>query len=62
VMSSLKDFQRATVKKIDSLFRAGKRRVLVADEVGLGKTMIAKGVIQKRQNFVTLKNTTTCLK
>jgi len=47
VMSSLKDFQRATVEKIDSLFRAGKRRVLVADEVGLGKTMIAKGVVSK---------------
>ena len=47
VMSSLKDFQRATVEKIESLFRAGKRRVLVADEVGLGKTMIAKGVISK---------------
>jgi len=47
VMSSLKDFQRATVEKIDSLFREGKRRVLVADEVGLGKTMIAKGVISK---------------
>lgn len=47
VMSSLKDFQRATVEKIESMFRAGKRRVLVADEVGLGKTMIAKGVISK---------------
>lgn len=47
VMSSLKDFQRATVEKIESLFRAGIRRMLVADEVGLGKTMIAKGVISK---------------
>lgn len=47
VMSSLKDFQRATVEKIQSLFLSGRRRVLVADEVGLGKTMIAKGVISK---------------
>lgn len=47
VMGQLKDFQRATVERIDELFRNGQNRVLVADEVGLGKTMIAKGVIAK---------------
>jgi len=47
VMSGLKDFQRATVERIDYLFRNGQDRVLVADEVGMGKTMIAKGVIAK---------------
>lgn len=46
-MASLKDFQCATVEKIDELFRSGQNRVLVADEVGLGKTLIARGVIAK---------------
>lgn len=46
-MNGLKDFQRATVERIDSLFRNGQKRVLVADEVGLGKTLIARGVIAK---------------
>lgn len=47
IMSELKDFQRKTVERIDTLFRNGQDRVLVADEVGLGKTMIAKGVLSK---------------
>lgn len=46
-LSGLKDFQRATVNRIDCLFRKGQNRVLVADEVGLGKTLVAKGVIAK---------------
>lgn len=46
-MDELKDFQRATVDRIDALFRSGQHRVLVADEVGLGKTLIAKGAIAK---------------
>lgn len=40
-------FQRATIDAIDRLFRTGQRRVLVADEVGLGKTLVARGVIAK---------------
>ncbi len=40
-------FQRATIEAIDRLFRTGQRRVLVADEVGLGKTLVARGVIAK---------------
>jgi hypothetical protein len=46
-MKGLKDFQRATVERIAHLFRSGQKRVLVADEVGLGKTLIARGVIVK---------------
>lgn len=46
-LSGLKDFQKATVNRIDCLFRKGQNRVLVADEVGLGKTLVAKGVIAK---------------
>jgi hypothetical protein len=47
ILSGLKDFQRATVERIFSLFTGGRSRVLVADEVGLGKTLIARGVIAK---------------
>lgn len=47
VMDGLKDFQRETVNHIHSLFKKGQNRVLVADEVGLGKTWVAKGVIAK---------------
>lgn len=43
----LKDFQKATVERIAYLFKHQQHRVLVADEVGLGKTLIAKGVIAK---------------
>ena len=46
-MNVLKDFQRATVERIDTLFRNGQGRILVADEVGMGKTLIARGVIVK---------------
>jgi len=50
VLSTLKDFQRDTV---DYAFQRlwtdadWTKRFLVADEVGLGKTMVAKGVIAK---------------
>jgi len=45
----LKDFQRATVDVVyDNLFKNGQQRMLVADEVGLGKTIVAKGVIARR--------------
>lgn len=46
-MAQLKDFQCATVERIDELFRSGQNRVLIADEVGLGKTLIARGAIVK---------------
>ena len=46
-LESLKDFQRATVSRIVQLFDDPEHshRILVADEVGLGKTVVAKGVI-----------------
>ncbi|WP_107771030.1 C-terminal helicase domain-containing protein [Nocardioides sediminis] len=48
-LKGLKDFQRATVDYIDERLWGGDatRRFLVADEVGLGKTLIARGVIAK---------------
>jgi hypothetical protein len=47
VMAPLKDFQRRTVDyAFERLFcdGNGSRRFLVADEVGLGKTLVARGV------------------
>ena len=49
-LSPLKDFQRRTVDYVfDRLYENddGTRRFLVADEVGLGKTMVARGVIAR---------------
>ncbi len=44
----LKDFQKATVDVVyDRLFVQGQSRMLVADEVGLGKTIVAKGIIAR---------------
>ena len=51
-LNGLKDFQRATVDRVDFLFRNGQNRVLVADEVGMGKTLIARGTIVKTARFV----------
>jgi len=51
ILSELKDFQRATTERCFDLFISGQRRVLVADEVGLGKTLIARGVIAKLANY-----------
>lgn len=47
IMGGLKDFQKATVERIDYLYKHHQHRVLVSDEVGLGKTLIARGVIAK---------------
>jgi len=48
-LQGLKDFQRETVDYVFErlFFPEGSGRFLVADEVGLGKTLIAKGVIAK---------------
>ena len=50
VLSELKDFQRRTVNYVfHRLFHRSDpaRRFLIADEVWLGKTLVAKGVIAK---------------
>ncbi len=49
VLAGLKDFQRATVEHVFSRLYAedASGRYLVADEVGLGKTLVARGVIAK---------------
>ncbi len=45
----LKDFQRATVDAVyRQMFEGEQRCMLVADEVGLGKTIVAKGIIAKK--------------
>ena len=46
VFEELKDFQTATVELAYNQLQK-KNRYLVADEVGMGKTKIAKGVIAK---------------
>lgn len=47
IMSGLKDFQQATVERIDYLYKKGQKRILISDEVGLGKTLVARGTIAK---------------
>ncbi|MBL6600030.1 MAG: DEAD/DEAH box helicase [Alphaproteobacteria bacterium] len=49
VLDGLKDFQRATVGYVFERFYGvdPTRRFLVADEVGLGKTLVARGLIAK---------------
>ena len=51
IMSGLKDFQQATVNRIAELYKNGQMRVLVSDEVGLGKTLIARGTVAKLANI-----------
>lgn len=48
-LGTLKDFQRATVDRTVENFSSAdhSQRVLIADEVGLGKTIVAKGVIAR---------------
>lgn len=48
-LNGLKDFQRATVDSVyRQLFENGQRCMLVADEVGLGKTIVAKGIVARK--------------
>src|SRR6516164_4534073 len=55
ILGHLKDFQRDTVEYV---FRRlyvdpdGVRRFLIADEVGLGKTLVARGLIAKAIDYL----------
>lgn len=47
-LAGLKDFQAATVDVVHGrMFQEGQKSMLVADEVGLGKTIVAKGIIAR---------------
>jgi hypothetical protein len=47
-LDGLKDFQLSTVNYVyGRLYTDGCRKMLIADEVGLGKTIVAKGIIAK---------------
>lgn len=47
-LDGLKDFQRKTVDYVfDQLYVNNRNKMLIADEVGLGKTVVAKGIIAK---------------
>jgi len=47
-LDGLKDFQAKTVDYVfEQLYEKGKSKMLIADEVGLGKTIVAKGIIAK---------------
>lgn len=61
IIDNLKDFQKATVEKVVELLDSNNR-VLVADEVGLGKTLVAKGVIAKLAEKHKKQNKTTPFK
>ncbi|MBN2596188.1 MAG: hypothetical protein JXR82_05310 [Marinifilaceae bacterium] len=56
--SQLKDFQIATVDYVFQRFTDSENpcnRFLIADEVGLGKTLVARGIIHKFYNkFICL--------
>lgn len=48
VLRTLAPFQRDTVEHVhDRLYRQGGRRFLVADETGLGKSLVARGLIAR---------------
>lgn len=55
VLSGLKDFQLQTVDYVFQrlyLDENPAQRFLIADEVGLGKTLVAKGVIAKAIDYL----------
>ena len=60
VLSGLKDFQRRTAEfAFERLYRESEstRRFLIADEVGLGKTLVAAGVIAQAIDHLRLLDT-----
>jgi hypothetical protein len=59
--NELKDFQQKTAQYVfDQLYVHGRGKMLIADEVGLGKTIVAKGVIAKAfEQFTPTKENPT---
>lgn len=56
-LAGLKDFQLATVNHTMEQFdRNGKNKMLIADEVGLGKTIVARGIVAKMYKQFLEKN------
>ncbi|MFW6129467.1 MAG: hypothetical protein ACOC6P_04400, partial [Candidatus Aminicenantaceae bacterium] len=59
IMGPLKDFQKRSVEKIFQrlyLDDDHTNRFLIADEVGLGKTLVARGVVAKGIDYLWKKN------
>ena len=55
VLAGLKDFQRRTVEYVFGRLYSDEdrvRRFLIADEVGLGKTLIARGIVAKAVEYL----------
>lgn len=53
-LSGLKDFQSKTVEYVfEQLYVNSRSKMLIADEVGLGKTIVAKGIIAKAFSLFT---------
>ncbi len=51
-MNKAKDFQIETAKRIIEIFRNGKhKRVLLSDEVGLGKTIVARTIVDRAKDL-----------
>lgn len=48
-----KDFQNNSAERIVELFQSGQNRVLLADEVGLGKTIVARAVVERMHKQTT---------
>ena len=59
-MSKAKDFQMATAERILEIFRSGQKRVLLSDEVGLGKTIMARTVIEMSKTLPGVELFTPC--
>jgi len=55
VLSQLKDFQLNSVEKVFRrlyLDKDATNRFLIADEVGLGKTLVARGIIARGIDYI----------
>lgn len=55
-MSKAKDFQQATAERIIEIFKSGQKRVLLSDEVGLGKTIMARTVVEMAKTLPGIKD------